>query len=223
MEVVHIKLLNRIENTLKLVDDANFVRNQSNLVGDMNQIISKLVIQNDEMKKLKETKSTFSNNKIKYGTIVDSKKISKQIMKVINIDDTKDQLIALTELDAEINRQKNNLSTSWETYLDIESRNILQNAVIIDSLKGTSYVSDINRVVNNIKDSYPIKEIEVKILNEKRSKLTFITEKLNLNDTIKEFIFKLSSNNATMLDLNDEIIIWLKEHGFTHKIRLRMM
>ena len=48
-----------------------------------------------------------------------------------------------------------------------------------------------------------------------------ITEGFSLNPEIEDFLKKVSSQQATVLDLNSNILTWLKDKNLTSKLRIR--
>ena len=48
-----------------------------------------------------------------------------------------------------------------------------------------------------------------------------IAEKFSLNPEIEDFLKKVSSQRATVLDLTPNILTWLKEKDLTQKLKIR--
>lgn len=48
-----------------------------------------------------------------------------------------------------------------------------------------------------------------------------ITDEFSLNSEIEEFLKKVSSQRATVLDLTPEILIWLRDKSLTNKLKVR--
>jgi hypothetical protein len=74
--------------------------------------------------------------------------------------------------------------------------------------------------INKAADGDPsVKAIEGLVANVKEAKK--ITDAFALNPEIETFLKKVSSQQATVLDLTPSILAWLKEKNLTNKLKLR--
>lgn len=68
----------------------------------------------------------------------------------------------------------------------------------------------------------PNKAVIIKNLKKQLTTANQIIDNLKLNDAIIEFLKKINSRNATILDLNEQVLVWIKEEQLENKIKLSM-
>lgn len=86
------------------------------------------------------------------------------------------------------------------------------NPKVIDSC-----INEINLAAN-----LPNKVLTVKNLKKQLIIANQIIGNLKLNDAIIEFLKKINNGSATILDLNEEVLVWIKDEQLENKIKLSM-
>lgn len=74
----------------------------------------------------------------------------------------------------------------------------------------------------NLAANLPNKAATIKNLKKQLTTANQIIDNLKLNDAIIEFLKKINSGNATILDLNEQVLVWIKEEQLENKIKLSM-
>lgn len=74
----------------------------------------------------------------------------------------------------------------------------------------------------NVAANLPNKVSTVKNLKKQLIIANQIIENLKLNDAIIEFLKKINNGSATILDLKDEVLVWIKDEQLEDKIKLSM-
>lgn len=141
----------------------------------------------------------------------------------------------------EIHTSMDNNSVNQETVTSISQKNELivttmgnlWQSFYRDNTNNTIGLLNIVRATNpkvidsciyeiNLAANLPNKAVIIKNLKKQLTTANQIIDNLKLNDAIIEFLKKINSGNATILDLNEQVLVWIKEEQLENKIKLSM-
>ncbi len=141
----------------------------------------------------------------------------------------------------EIHTSMDNNSVNQETVTSISQKNELivttmgnlWQSFYRDNTNNTIGLLNIVRATNpkvidsciyeiNLAANLPNKAATIKNLKKQLTTANQIIDNLKLNDAIIEFLKKINSGNATILDLNEQVLVWIKEEQLENKIKLSM-
>lgn len=141
----------------------------------------------------------------------------------------------------EIHTSMDNNSVNQETVTSISQKNELivttmgnlWQSFYRDNINNTIGLLNIVRATNpkvidsciyeiNLAANLPNKAATIKNLKKQLTTANQIIDNLKLNDAIIEFLKKINSGNATILDLNEQVLVWIKEEQLENKIKLSM-
>lgn len=74
----------------------------------------------------------------------------------------------------------------------------------------------------NLAANLPNKTATIKNLKKQLTIANQIIDNLKLNDDIIEFLKKINNGSATILDLNEQVLVWIKDEQLENKIKLSM-
>lgn len=81
-------------------------------------------------------------------------------------------------------------------------------------------ILEVKNRISKIGNKWPFSENDIKIMDDGIEEANKIIKTLHVSSNIQRFLQKASIGEATILDLNSEILLWIKEHGFAERVKL---
>ena len=126
--------------------------------------------------------------------------------------------IALKGLNTNFENVNNQI---WTKYVNERLESSYKTLVVFQDFIGFSKFREIDNVYSTIKNSKPSEYI-LNIMSKFENQASEIIKGMNADDEIISFITKVSSNQATISDLNEKILTWIKQNNYTSKIKITM-
>lgn len=108
----------------------------------------------------------------------------------------------------------------WQSFYKDNTNNTIGLLNVVRATNPNLIDSCINEI--NLAAKLPNKAATIKNLKKQLTTANQIIDNLKLNDAIIEFLKKINNGNATILDLNEQVLIWIKEEKLENKIKLSM-
>lgn len=125
-------------------------------------------------------------------------------------------------LSSKIGDLNRKLNLKWKRYYDEKTVGI--NKTLRNIKPFFNDLDEINILMDNLEKFEKIWPINRKRYEDFENTISFAKEKinkLNLTDEIKNFINKITANNATLEDLTPNVMEWIKDNSYEDKIKLR--
>ncbi len=81
-------------------------------------------------------------------------------------------------------------------------------------------ILQIRSKVNKLENRWPFTEEDLTLMQEGINEASSIIKELKVSSNIQNFLQKASIGEASIIDLDDEILIWLKDNKFENKVKL---
>ena len=124
----------------------------------------------------------------------------------------------LNSSDARFNEILKSIESEWEGHHSSLTSNVINYLKVIsgiDSARVASCISGINSAKEwSLKESNYIK------LRNALDNANDLILSLNLNEDVMAFLTKMTVGQATVQDLNETVLVWIKKEGLDKKIRL---
>ena len=203
-------------------EDLSYIREQLKRLDESISRVNKKVNQYIYMKKIIIT--YFEDNEdIQFKEII---RINKNISKIKENIKKSDfsNYGCINDIESVIDIYEDKLKDYWRSEYTLKVGNtlsileLLEKIYILDD-KGIKII-EVKNKISKIRSKWPFNENDIKIMDEGIEEANKMIEDLHVSSNIQEFLKKASSGEATILDLNDEIILWLKDHGFAESVKL---
>ena len=163
------------------------------------------------------------NEDIQFKEVVRINKNISTITKNIKNSDFSDYG-CISDIESVIGIYEGKLKDYWRSKYTLKVGNTLSILQLLEKL----YILDDRRLkiievknkISRIKSIWPFSESDIKIMDVGIEEANKMIAELHVSSNIQEFLKKASIGEATILDLNDEIISWLKDHGFAESVKL---
>lgn len=119
-----------------------------------------------------------------------------------------------------LENQMKNIEVKWKEYIDKKINVQIQSAKLINKLFRNEIIQRNIYDLEIFKNKWPITLADVNQINLIIKKLNNELEKLNLDDEIKNFLYRLLAGNATLLDITPKINAWLETNKILDKIKI---
>ena len=108
----------------------------------------------------------------------------------------------------------------WKAMTKTFNESLLDEIAILRLVQSdTIEIFQITRCINNIQN-WPVREDAVKMYKAARDKGEELLSEMKFDKEIKEFLQKVRDKQASLLDLNDKILNWIKSEQFENKFLL---
>lgn len=216
-------LLNRVKETNKLIKlDTQIVELQK-VNGDFERV--KKRVSSIKIAASNYTDS-FKSLKMRDNEFFESEDLDKVIKMVVKLErELKSEYIDHALIDSitkEVNSLEEGLKQRWKTYFEkdtVSLRNAINTVSNISSDRQS--VNEVITALSIHKAQWPVNDITLQKFDNNIAKGEKIISDLGLNPKIEEFLSKIVTNTATIFDLDEEILEWIKEKELSEKIGLR--
>lgn len=121
-----------------------------------------------------------------------------------------------------VSRLCSNMANAWNLFSET-----MENETV-DKLTILRVIANDKRTINNILiafsevKNWPLTEQTVQNFLNSKEKAANILESMHFDKAIEDFLRKVSNHEATFLDLNDEIIEWIRKEGLERNISINI-
>ena len=153
----------------------------------------------------------------------ESKYVNNQIDKILNNIKNNDfnNYELIKNIESTVDNYDFNLKDYWkQKYIkDIKvTRSIL---LILEKLYDDSEkILQIRSKVVKLENRWPFSKEDLNLVQEGINEATLMISKLNVSSNIQSFLQKVSNGEASISDLDDEVLLWLKRNKFENKVKL---
>lgn len=215
-------LLSKLKETNKLIgleQKINEVKKESQDIDILNKTIDRIIKKVDNY-----TKSMLILNKEYKEEFIleDLDKIKKRLRKYrLEAQNGYYDNELLQNIYSDISELELTLQQRWKQYLD-SNTNGLRNTImsVQEVVKDKSKVSIVLAALHPSKNYWPMDERNINIIRNNIDTGKIIIEELGLNPKIEKFLTKISDNTATILDLDPEILEWIRVKGLESKMSI---
>lgn len=130
----------------------------------------------------------------------------------------------INDIESVVSEHEEKLKDYWKSKYTLKVANtlsilgLLEKIYILDDRRFK--ILEVKSKISRLGNSWPFSENEIKVMDEGIEEANKIITKLHVSRNVQEFLQKASIGEATILDLNDEILSWIKEHGFSERVKL---
>ena len=154
---------------------------------------------------------------------MESKYINNQISIILdninNNDFSNYELIKNIELT--VDRYYSTLRDYWRQAHIKDTNGTKSILLILEKLYDDSTkILQIRSKVNKLENRWPFTEEDLALMQEGIKEASSIIKELKVSSNIQNFLQKASIGEASLIDLDDEILIWLKDNKFENKVKL---
>lgn len=133
----------------------------------------------------------------------------------------------INDIESVVNEYEDNLKDYWKSKYTLKVANTLSILELLEKL----YILDdrmvkileVKNKISRIRSSWPFSENDIKIMDQGIEEANKMIMESEINKNIQSFLQKASIGEATILDLNDEIICWVKDYGFANRVKLKFV
>lgn len=184
----------------------------------------------EKLKSKLEEESVRIDNLIKYEytlgdntDIVNLDSICNELEKIKNsINNNRIEGRECSFLSVKISDLNRKLNLEWKRYYNEKTMSI--NKTLGNIKPFFNNLDEINMLMEKLKNFETLWPINRKKHEDFEKTISLAKEKinkLNLTDEIKDFINKITANNATLKDLTPNVMEWIKDNNYEDKIKLR--
>ena len=113
---------------------------------------------------------------------------------------------------ASLHELNDSFSSEWKKMLEMYDSELFGGLTILKPLQTSKEITQILNVLNGFKD-WPINKANIETYKTARQKGEKILSEMQFDDEIKDFLQKVSLRKATLSDLTDRVVAWIKnEH-----------
>lgn len=112
-------------------------------------------------------------------------------------------------------------SAFWKESIKMQNESLINELAILRMVQADS--KDIQQIyicINNIQNNWPVTDDIVNFYIDARERAKALLLGIKFDDDIKEFLQKVKNKQASLLDLNEKILNWIKEEQFESKFLL---
>ena len=153
----------------------------------------------------------------------ESKYINKQITTILhNINDNDfNNYELIKNIESTVDRYYSNLRDYWRQSHIKDTNGTKSMLLILEKLYDDSTkILQIRSKINKLENRWPFTAEDLKLMQEGINEASSIIKELKVSSNIQDFLQKVSTGEASIIDLDDEILIWLKDNKFENKVKL---
>lgn len=212
-------LADRTQVLIKTINEFESQRERKEEIEKYEKLKSKLEEERDRIDKLIKFEYILGDN----IDIVNLDLICNELEKIKNsINNNRIEGRECSFLSLKIDDLNKKLNSRWENYYDKKNGGI--NKTLRNIKPFFNNLDEINILIDNLEKFKTLWPINRKKYEDFENTISLAKEKinkLNLTDEIKDFINKITANNATLEDLTPNVMEWIKDNSYEDKIKLR--
>lgn len=217
-------LVKKITSTINLMEEVKQLENKSGKVEEFEEFNT--LLRNNKNRTINEFINVYKVL-INYDSQYFELKFPQYIFDIINellnsINEYKvpnnSKLFSLTEYISELNDE---LEEKWNKYIDNKTENTINSLENIKSLYDDStQITNIIQKLKRLKEKWPINNQDLNDLDESIELGRIIINNLDVDEKIQEFLQKINNSNATIEDLDQDILSWLEKNDFKQNLKI---
>ena len=217
-------LVKKITSTINLMEEVKQLENKSGKVEEFEEFNT--LLRNNKNRTINEFINVYKVL-INYDSQYFELKFPQYIFDIINellnsINEYKvpnnSKLFSLTEYISELNDE---LEEKWNKYIDNKTENTINSLENIKSLYDDStQITNIIQKLKRLKEKWPINNQDLNDLDESIELGRIIINNLDVDEKIQEFLQKINNSNATIEDLDHDILSWLEKNDFKQNLKI---
>ena len=195
---IEIKEMNNIEDSLKSI--TTNIDNLVKIVQAINIHVGELAVSNDVL--------LFNIEKVKEG--INDFRNSELIKSYIN------------QINIEVERIENLSLDRWKKYYYENYDGILGTLNVLKNVLGDNEIKTIAFNINKFNRKWPVFSRDIEELENFKILGIEKIKQLNMDKQVEDFLIKITSGMATLLDVNNSILVWLDDNNARESINLKI-
>lgn len=122
------------------------------------------------------------------------------------------------KIQMKLNEIETPLKNEWSEYVDKNIQNAKNLINMISPLIGEYKSQNLIEDIENYKNRWPVSEREIIKFKSNLSKCEEAIKELDITEEVQEFLLRVMDGIATIENLNEEILYWIKQHNFSTKL-----
>ena len=218
-------LIDKIEKSMTQIQTHNdyeklslIKNNLDRLKSDIDKLnirVEQYVSMNNILKEYIEDKNEVVFNESKYI----GKQIDLILNNINNIDFNKYD--SIKNIEDTVNKHYENLRLGWRETYRKDSQGAMSILLILEKLYDDSeQILKIRNKVKYIDNRWPFMDEDLERMKDGIKEANKLISKLKVSSKVQEFLQKASIGEASIIDLDDETLRWLKDNRFENKVKL---
>lgn len=153
----------------------------------------------------------------------ESKYINKQISMILENmnNDELNNYGLIKNIESTVDKYYDNLRDHWKEIYRKDTFGTMSILSMLEKLYDDSEkILSIRVKVKKIESSWPFLEEDLELMQQGINEANLMISQLKVSSKVQTFLQKVSSGEASIVDLNDEILLWLKDNRFEKKVKL---
>lgn len=153
----------------------------------------------------------------------ESKYINKQISIILENmnNDELNNYGLIKNIESTVDKYYDNLRDHWKEIYRKDTFGTMSILSMLEKLYDDSEkILSIRVKVKKIESSWPFLEEDLELMQQGINEANLMISQLKVSSKVQTFLQKVSSGEASIVDLNDEILLWLKDNRFEKKVKL---
>lgn len=219
-------LLNKLKNTESIILEARELKNIDENLKECNQLNLSITKNKRIILNFINSEITLVNENPNYFEQPDLEKIKERLEEIIEKigNGLFSDLNALNFIVETIKAKDSGLRNLWKNYL-YDVKKVNDNIKTLECLRNL-YIdkTEINKIIvslNSYENKWPINNEVLDNLNSDLNQSKKKIKDLKLNEDIEEFLKMVMKGTATISDLTEDILLWIKSNQFEEIIKLK--
>ncbi|RFU70011.1 hypothetical protein [Bacillus sp. V59.32b] len=215
-------LLNKIAETRKTFEEYNKVYTDLQNVKKINSFSQ---YAKQELKKCKDILESYRALNQMDDDIFPKRSMGyelKQLEGLFNYDLAKLNRDEVSSFQRTLKKLDDHWKMRWTVYVQNKNQDLIG---LLERLKNiVSNPQEIEQLIMYLKQFetvWPVSSAKLSRYHEYLAQANKVVSDMNASQGVQEFIGKVAANNATIEDLNDEVISWLREQQLTNKLFIK--
>lgn len=137
----------------------------------------------------------------------------------IQADSSKDISRLLNEISAEISKY----SEEWRKFSRNHSKETTNFMNVLNSVFKKSEYVELKQQIESIGNLWPVSQVNIDQYQRKLVEAQSIIDSLKVTETVKKVLSKMASGQATLNDLTDEVMDWVRNNQLSSNLRISVI
>lgn len=201
-----IKLIDEVQASKDQNDDNKKASQKNNVFFDAYKIYFRpLMASYNAVKSLKKFKFSLKLNK-QLSDIIETTRRILDGKYVVNPSGYKSSVIELN----------NAFANEWKSMLEAQDGELVGGLDILKPLQTSKEITQMLNIIKNFRN-WPVEQSGVQLYSAAREKGEQLLLKMQLDEEIKSFLQKVSMRRATLSDLTDRVVAWIRNEHIEDK------
>lgn len=127
----------------------------------------------------------------------------------------------IKNIELTIDRYYDNLKDNWRQAYRKDTHGTISILLMLEKLYDDStQILQVRSKVKNLETRWPFLEDDLESMQDGIKEANAMIKQLKVSSNIQGFLEKASKGQASIVDLDDEILLWLKDNRFENKVKL---